>query len=107
MNDPPTNLTLLTPFVMENSHQKVLISPIIFYDQDADVALCHLVDSAGGRVEVLGTNLLAGPTPTDFESLPPPKQLHIQLNCSDQHGLFIEKSFVIQVKGRYCILLTL
>lgn len=92
VNDPPNNLTLSTPHMMENSAERVLISPIVLYDQDSNLPSCTLLDSAGERVKVIGTNLVVGPRVTDYESLPPPQQFSITLNCSDEHGMFIWKS---------------
>ena len=102
MNDPPSNLTLETPALIENSAERVLISAIKLTDQDGDLPSCRLSDDAGGRVEVVGTNLVAGPTMTDYESdkLPSTKQFSITLNCSDGHGMFIAKSFTMDVVGR-------
>ena len=104
VNDPPTNITLPTPYFKENSVEQVLLSPIILADQDGDLPLCTLVDSAGGRVKVVGTNLVVGPTMTDYESLLPPQQVNITLHCSDGNGMFIQKSFIISVKGEEYIL---
>ena len=101
VNDPPTNLTLSTPFMKEHSPENVFISPIILTDQDGNMPSCHLINNAAGRVEVVGTNLVAGPTVTDFEALPSSKQLSIVLNCSDQQGMSIEKSLVIKVLGKH------
>ena len=100
MNDPPNNLTLSTPHMMENSAERVLISPIVLYDQDSNLPSCTLLDSAGERVKVIGTNLVVGPRVTDYESLPPPQQFSITLNCSDEHGMFIWKTFIISVKSK-------
>lgn len=100
VNDPPTNLTLSTPVFEENSAERVLISPISITDQDGDLPSCVLLNSAGGRVKVVGTNLVVGSTVTDYESLSPPQQFTVTLNCSDQHGRFIWKSFVIAVTSK-------
>ena len=101
VNDPPSNLALPTPFLVENSAERVLISPIILTDQDGNLPSCTLEDSAGGRVKVVGTNLVAGPNVTDYESLPAPQQITITLNCSDGHGMFIWKSFIINVTSKF------
>ena len=103
MNDPPSNLTLPTPSLRENSAERVLISSIILTDQDGDIPSCKLSDSSGGRVKVVGTNLVAGPTKTDYESsdMPSSKEFSITLNCSDGHGMFIVKSFLIKVVGKW------
>ncbi|KAJ7391373.1 hypothetical protein OS493_018416 [Desmophyllum pertusum] len=87
------------PSLTENSAERVLISSIILTDPDGDIPSCTLVDSAGKRVKVVGTNLVVGPTVTDYESndLPAAKEFNITLNCSDGHGMFIAKSFVIKV----------
>lgn len=98
VNDPPTNITLPMPYFKENSAEQVLISPIILVDQDSDLPSCTLLDSAGGRVKVVGANLVVGPTMTDYESLPSPQQISITLNCSDGNGMFIWKTFTITVK---------
>ena len=100
VNDPPTNITLPMPYFKENSAEQVLISPIILVDQDSDLPSCTLLDSAGGRVKVVGANLVVGPTITDYESLPSPQQISITLNCSDGNGMFIWKTFTISVKGK-------
>ena len=100
MNDPPSNLTLPTPYLVENSAEQVLISSIDLTDQDGNLPSCILLDSAGGRVKVVGTNLVVGPTVTDYESLPSPQQVAITLNCSDRHGMFIRKSFLISVTSK-------
>ncbi|KAL9969518.1 hypothetical protein ACROYT_G021740 [Oculina patagonica] len=100
VNDPPSNLTLVpTPILYENSAERVLISSIVLTDQDRDLPSCRLSDSSGGRVKVVGTNLVVGPTATDYESdkLPSTKEFSITLNCSDGHGKFIAKSFLIKV----------
>lgn len=101
VNDPPSNLSLETPSMKENSAERVLISSIILTDQDGDFPTCRLLDDAGGRVRVVGTNLVAGPTMTDYESaqLPSTKYFSIKLNCSDGHGMFIAKTFTIKVMG--------
>ena len=101
VNDPPSNLSLETPSMKENSAERVLISSIILTDQDGDFPTCKLLDDAGGRVRVVGTNLVAGPTMTDYESaqLPSTKDFSIKLNCSDGHGMFIAKMFTIKVMG--------
>lgn len=103
MNDPPSNLTLPTPSLNESSAERVLISSIILTDEDKDIPSCRLLDSSGGRVKVVGTNLVAGPTITDYESndLPSTKEFSITLNCSDGHGMFIAKSFLIIVVGKW------
>jgi len=75
VNDPPNDLALPTPFLIENSAERVLISPIVLTDQDGDLPSCTLLDSAGGRVKVVGTNLVVGATVTDYESLPSPQQM--------------------------------
>ena len=107
VNDPPTDIRLPTPYFEENSVEQVLLSPILLVDQDSNVPSCTLEDSAGGRVKVVGTNLVVGPTMTDYESLPSPQQINITLNCSDGNGMFIWKSFVISVKGEEYIFPTL
>lgn len=101
VNDPPSNLSLETPSMKENSAERVLISSIILTDQDGDFPTCRLLDDAGGRVRVVGTNLVAGPTMTDYESaqLSSTKDFSIKLNCSDGHGMFIAKTFTIKVMG--------
>lgn len=103
MNDPPSNLTLPTPLLRENSAERVLITSIILTDQDGDIPSCKLLDSSGGRVKVVGTNLVAGPTKTDYESsdMPSSKEFSITLNCSDGQGMFIVKSFLIKVVGKW------
>jgi len=103
VNDPPSNLTLPTPSLRENSAERVLISTIILTDQDGDLPSCRLLDSSGGRVKVVGTNLVAGPTKTDYESndMSSTKKFSITLNCSDGHGTFIAKSFLIKVVGKW------
>ena len=81
----------------------MLISTIKLTDQDGDLPeSCRLLDSSGGRVKVLGTNLVAGPTETDYESndMSSTKEFSITLNCSDGHGMFIAKSFLIKVVGK-------
>lgn len=104
MNDPPSNLTLdPTPLLYENSAERVLLSSIVLTDQDGDLPSCRLTDSSGGRVKVVGTNLVVGPTATDYESntLPSTRDFSITLNCSDGHGMFIAKSFLIKVVGKW------
>lgn len=101
VNDPPSNLTLPTPYFMENSAERVLISPIVLIDQDGDLPSCFLLDDAGLRVKVIGTNLVVGSKVTDYELLPSPHQLVVKLNCSDGHGMFISKSFIISVKSKF------
>ena len=103
VNDPPSNLTLPTPLLRENSAEIVLISNIILTDQDGDLPSCRLLDNAGGRVKVVGTNLVAGPTKTNYESndMPSSKEFSITLNCSDGHGMFFAKSFFIKVVGKW------
>ena len=107
VNDPPTDIRLPTPYFKENSVEQVLLSPILLVDQDSNIPSCTLEDSAGGRVKVVGTHLVVGPTMTDYESLPSPQQVNVTLNCSDGNGMFIWKSFVISVKGEEYIFTTL
>ena len=104
VNDPPTNIQVPNLNMKENSVENILISPVIVLDQDGNVRGCRLLDDAGGRVKLIGMNLVAGPNMTNFEAVPRPKTLTIKLNCSDVDNKSLARSFAINVKGNtaYC-----
>ena len=108
-NDPPTDIRLTNQNMNEESDEGVLIASIVLVDQDGDQPTCVLIDSAGDRVKVVGTNLLTGPTKTNFETMGQLKMFQVKLNCSDQHRLYIVKSFDIKVLGEqiclWCVVL--
>ena len=100
MNDPPTDIQVPNLKLKENSVENILISQVTVIDQDGNVKGCDLRDDAGGRVKLVGLNLVAGPISTNYEALGASKTLDIELKCSDTDGKSVSKSFKIDVSGK-------
>jgi hypothetical protein len=96
INDAPTNITLSHASIAENSFNGAVVGTLSDVDQDAgDSAAFTLVDDAGGRFAINGTNLVvADGSKLDFES----NTSHsVTVRATDSGGLTFDKAFNIAV----------
>jgi large repetitive protein len=96
VNEAPTNLTLSNSTIAENSPPGTLIGTFITQDPDANDTFTYtLVDTAGGRFQAIGNQLLvANGMLLDYER----DRTHtIEVRSTDSGGLSFSQTFTIQV----------
>lgn len=94
-NEVPSNITLSTEDVKEKSLQGALVGTFTTTDPDAgDTFTYLLMNDAGGRFQIIGNELQAGPVATDWNAA---SSHTIQVQVTDAGGLSLIKIFNITV----------
>jgi putative methionine-R-sulfoxide reductase with GAF domain len=94
-NDAPTHIALDGATVAENAGPGTRVGTLSSTDPDAgDTASYSLVDSAGGRFKIAGTQLQVNTAAFDFETAP---SLTVRVRVTDHGGASHEQQFTITV----------
>ena len=97
-NDPPTNIILNQPLLMENMPAGTLVTVLVTEDQDIDDTFAYsLVLGEGDDDNIyffVESNELRSVAQVDYES---GENLAIRIRVSDAHGETLEQPFEIQI----------
>jgi len=99
VNEVPTNITLIpNNAVDEGTAEGFLIGNLSVVDPDnEDTHTFELIDDLGGRLKIVGNQLMTGPVPFDYEELT--ANPVIQVRATDSGGLSFTRPFTIYVRN--------